>query len=462
MMKATLLSAAGASLALGTQLRGQPQPIMATAHIAADSTGVDQRGFSTAPDWDTKTVHDGPFYHADYPKDDRPNMTNTTVDHWWSHVSVTTKEGHEEGSLPWFKSECTKINEHCDFVRDHRLTVAKEDIEYLYNEYMRQKGIYDDLKGDHKEEGADVVTMKNQIADAKLVVEAKAGCRPKLEQARARWETLEAIADKTPSDIEEECAIEKKVVELEKCVDELVVAEHLLARHHVALPGEREDREIAENLIPPQEPHVIEAKARWDQARSRPLEAAVYGIDEQCQGDRDELNRKIGLDVDGLWEYWQKQKRIYGNKEDDAADQKADVSSQKSVVADVEAQVKAAEKDVRANAHCPPELEKAEAELARLEAIPNKAQNDIDAECKAENVVLEAQKCVDILRAAELVLSRHMGVHDVERRDLSGEKGEAAAAHAELSPQQSKVAAAKQAWLDAKGFSDKAWCSKPQ
>lgn len=60
------------------------------------------------------------------------------------------------------------------------------------------------------------------------------------------------------------------------------------------------------------------------------------------------------------------------------------MSHQEEDVAQAKLEVKSATATVQDYAHCPPELEKWKAELARLNAIPNKSPSDIDDECKAQ------------------------------------------------------------------------------
>ena len=68
--------------------------------------------------------------------------------------------------------------------------------------------------------------------------------------------------------------------------------------------------------------------------------------------------------------------------------QKADVAAQKKEVARVKALVKKAHITVKADEHCPPELEAAEADLVRLEGIPNHVPADIESECKVQTTYI--------------------------------------------------------------------------
>merc|ERR1719199_2263727 len=125
---------------------------------------------------------------------------------------------------------------------------------------------------------------------------------------------------------------------------------------------------------------------------------------------------------------------------DHHVDQKMDVVQQEKAVAEAKDAVKKADAVVAESAHCPPELEVAKTELARLQAIANKKPADIDAECEVEKKVVELEKCVDRLRAAEKVLASKTVDHSGEKADLSDEKQDVAPA-AQPIPAQEKVVA---------------------
>jgi len=129
-------------------------------------------------------------------------------------------------------------------------------------------------------------------------------------------------------------------------------------------------------------------------------------------------------------------------------DEKEDVDGQKNVVAEEKLDVKAARVTVKNNAHCPPELEKANAELATQKQIPNDTSEDIDAECVARKAVMEAEQCVEALRKAEAVLATEKGQHGEEKSDLNVEKREEDQAAAAVPPQE-KIVCELKAALDA-------------
>eukprot|EP00929_Paragymnodinium_shiwhaense_P117380 TRINITY_DN878_c0_g1_i1.p2 TRINITY_DN878_c0_g1~~TRINITY_DN878_c0_g1_i1.p2 ORF type:complete len:481 (-),score=191.24 TRINITY_DN878_c0_g1_i1:158-1543(-) len=170
----------------------------------------------------------------------------------------------------------------------------------------------------------------------------------------------------------------------------------------------------------------------------------------QCKDDQDTANDDYERNLKALEEEYLRQKRILANKEDTHEDEEADVKAQKAVVADEKMDVVKARKVVKENAHCPPELEEAEAELAAQEVIPNDSEERIDDECKAKKAVLEARLCVEQLRKAERVLREQKGQHSDEKGELRGEESEADAAAAALPPQERRVAEALAAWEAAK------------
>jgi len=173
-------------------------------------------------------------------------------------------------------------------------------------------------------------------------------------------------------------------------------------------------------------------------------------IDADCKGRADDLRRKHEERLKELEDECLRQKRILAGKEDVHADEKADVKEQEKVVAKEKMDVKEAKIKVKELAQCPPELVQAKEELAEQEAIPNDLPQDIDAECKAQKLVLEKEACVEELRAAERVLSGHAAEHSAEKSDLSGEESEKDHAATKIPPQEKRVEEACQAFEDLK------------
>jgi len=173
-------------------------------------------------------------------------------------------------------------------------------------------------------------------------------------------------------------------------------------------------------------------------------------ITEKCNEQQDAVVEQYNNDLSALEAEYRRQLRILDGKEEDHADEVADVKAQKRAVAKQKMKVEDAREAVKENAHCPPELQEAKEKLYELEAVPNKSPEDIEEECKWRKVVLEKEKCVEVLMAAEEVLRDEKDDHSDEKHELSGEKADEADAAAALPPQEKRVADAKAAWENAK------------
>jgi len=363
-------------------------------------------------------------------------------------------------SAAWYKQRCEEINEHCQFLSDHRLNAAKEDRQFLKDECEKQKRILADKKDTHSSEKTHVSAEEKQVAAAKMkvseakeVVDTYAQCPPELASAKTELARLQAIHNKVTADIDAECKIEKVVHEKEKCVDKLRAAEKVLAEHegdHIMeksdLNHEKTHVQPAADAVPPQEEKVIEVCARWQDL----INPSTDGIQATCKSQRDGLMGGLDSDLAALDDECARQKRKLDRKEDLHMDEKAEHAAQEEDVAASRIQVQKAEVAVKENAHCPPELAEAKGDLARLEAIPNKSPADIDAECDLHQRILEAQQCVDVLRAAEAVLSHKDGVHSGEKSELHNEAADVSQAKAALPPQEAVVAQVCGDWEAAK------------
>lgn len=442
-----LLLVAPCCVAMGAQLKGRSS-FLSKSDPAWEGEKIVQQ--------DHPIPSDTAKYHGDYPKDERPDVHG---DRSWTHVTVAAPDhGPDRYTAPWYVSECKKINDHCVFIRDHRLGEAREDLTFLENEYLRLKKIYDDRKGTHQDEQYDVDQIKNQIAEAKMIIEEYAHCPPELQEAKDKLDHLEGIHDKVPADIEEECDVQKVVIEKERCVAKLRDAEDLLARHTAALPSEKTEENKAERKLDPAEERMLEAKARWENARDRGINPSAHALSLGCQREVDELMSTLRNDVGRLYEIYMAERGIREGHEDKHEEEQTEVEAQEKDEAAAKAKVDKAEVTVKKFAHCPPELEAAEAQLAALERIPNKSEHDIEEECDVEKKIIKARACVEELRAAEEVLMYHDGIHGTEKSELNAEQDEAAAAAAKVPPQSSKTAAAKAAWLAAKALFEESQC----
>jgi hypothetical protein len=353
-------------------------------------------------------------------------------------------------------------------LEDHRIDAAKRDRQFLKDECESQKSILDKKKGVHRGEKADVAQQKTEVAQAAGEVEAaekavaeKAHCPSDLASAESELARLELLPNKKQSDIDDECKVQQKKLEAERCVELLKKAQAVLDRRQGAHAQEIDDLNHehshvhpAASALPPQEEKVAEACARWKELEAMPVPPAAAGLLAQCQAERDDLRaervRHAAQGLQDLEDTCAREKRILAGVKEVHNQERVDHALQRQETADAKVKVNDAQKIVAEHAHCPPALEEAKADLARLEAMPNKQEADIDAECKLHERILYAQRCVDDLRKAEEVLSRHESVHASETSELRHDAGEAWTAKQEVAPQEQKVAEVCAVWDAAK------------
>jgi hypothetical protein len=252
-------------------------------------------------------------------------------------------------------------------------------------------------------------------------------------------------------------------MEKEQCVAKLRAAEAVLSKQKdqhsdekSELSDEQGEADAAGAKIPPQERAVEIACRAFEDAKNK----GAPEVPNCGQGRKDALVAQADKYIEDLLAEYLRQKKILENKEDTHADEKADVDSQEKVVSSERKDVQQAQADVKEYAHCPPELEKAKAELSRQEAIPNETPTDIDAECEATKAVLEAEKCVEKLRAAEKILNTQEDEHSAENAELSTESREKDHAAAALPPQEKIVCELKAALDAARAARDTLPCGK--
>jgi len=400
----------------------------------------------------------------EYEPNDAPSSTST------GGSSGDEGPGPAKHSAAWYKARCDEINGHCKFLADNRLNAARADRKHFQDDCEKQKAILKEKKDAHAAEKTDVSHQVEDVAQAKLEVKSAtatvqdyAHCPPELEKWKAELSRLNAIPNKSPSDIDAECKAQQKVLEAQQCVDKLRVAEKVLTDEKSQHDGEKahlnhEETHVgpAAQAVPPQGEVVIESCAKAEDFAKRPLEGSVAGILSNCKAQKDDLLDGLGDDLHALDTECAKQKAILSGHKDDHAEEKAEHRDQAKDEAAAKAKVEKAEVDVRENAHCPPELKDAKADLARLEAIPNKATSDIDDECEAHQRVLKAEKCVDIYEAAKAVLAHKEGLHYKEQVLHADEAAERSHASGKIPPQEGVVAkvcadfdAAKALWESA-------------
>eukprot|EP00929_Paragymnodinium_shiwhaense_P021947 TRINITY_DN1417_c0_g1_i4.p2 TRINITY_DN1417_c0_g1~~TRINITY_DN1417_c0_g1_i4.p2 ORF type:complete len:568 (-),score=275.60 TRINITY_DN1417_c0_g1_i4:199-1902(-) len=469
-----------------------PAPVKLAQHQAKDAN------------WDGLSVQNNDTYASDYVKDEAPAPDNATFvkhEQWpkkgrwtieptsdkfgsarrWAGKSeawegssssddssssgggdITSSGGFGGHSPQWYVDKCEAISAACAAEQDATVEKFERDLSDLEAEYRRQLRILDGKEEDHADEVADVkaqkIAVKKQkmkVADAKKAVEENAHCPPELQEAKEKLYQLEAVPNKTPEDIEEECQQKKIVMEKEKCVEVLLAAEEVLSDEREDHGEEKDDlheehgeEADAAAALPPQEKRVADAKAAWEAAKAKGPKTVTHAGKEGCQKDKDALLAALEADIRALEEEYRRQKRILAGKEDDHADEKADVDAQEDEVSKQKKRVKQAKVAVKNNAHCPPELEEAKAHLADLEAVPNETPEDIEDECKARKVVLEKEQCVEVLREAEGILRENKIDYRGEKSELKGEERDEEVAADALPPQEKRVAKAKAA-LDA-------------
>jgi hypothetical protein len=440
-------------LALGAQLKG-------SAFLEAKvSDGRNNMNPVLEPKWgngmkDVQENGGDKGYHADYPKDDRSNITG---DASWTHVTIPAPGGGPtQYSQKWYQTECKKINDHCTFIRGHKKDSTREDMRFLEDEYIREKDLLAERKDKHESEKLDVQHILAEMAECKVTIEENDHCPTELSSAKSRLARLRKVSDESKSDIDKECDIEKEIIEWQKCVDELRAAEALLVKHTESLPKEQRQITRAEKKIPHQEDAVKAAKERW--LGHAGVDPSVDAVEENCDAERDELMMYINGKIRDLWAVYIDHKGIYEGKEDTHKSEKADVTEQKPDVVKASKEVADAEKAVEENAHCEPKLNDAEHKLARLVSVPDRSSSDIDEECETEKDVIKWRACVVVLKKAQKVLKDHEVVHKAESADLAKQEDEARAAKLALPPQKSLVDDAYEAWLRAKALRDSANC----
>jgi len=323
---------------------------------------------------------------------------------------------------------CADLDADCKAANDALAAKHAALLAELKAECERQKGILAGKEDTHAEEKSDVKVETMDVSEARETVSEFAHCRPELAEAKQQLAREEATPNDSSDDINRECKAKKLVMEKESCVAKLIAAEAVLAKEDAQHKEESHEEGQAASALPPQEEKVRIACQAVDDLGGVPT--------ANCrQGDKeDALLRQADQYIEDLLAEYLRQKAILEGQQSDHSDEKADVSPERKDVA-------AAKKEVAEDAHCPPELEKALAELSKQESIPDETTSDIDAECQAKQAVLEAQACVDRLRKAERVLV----IEDQQHAEESREEDQAAA---KLPPQE-KIVCELKAALDA-------------
>jgi len=321
---------------------------------------------------------------------------------------------------------CADIDSDCKARCDALMDKHNANVAELKAECERQKRILSGKEADHVDEKSHRKAEDIDVASANKAVAAKAHCRPELHAAKEDLAREEAIPNDDSGAIDAECKAKKRVMVAEQCVEELRAAEAVLSNERDQHSKESNEEDKAASALPPQEERVRIACANTG--------GPAPDCDCGGQAKKDALLAQADKAVADLLAEYLRQKKILEGQQDDHSDEKADVAVERKDVTE-------AKKTVARDAHCPPELEKAKAELSTQQGIPNDTPEDIDAECEATKAVLEAQKCVDRLRKAEAVLATEKDQH----ADESSEEAKAAA----VLPPQEKLVCELKAALDA-------------
>jgi hypothetical protein len=419
----------------------------------------DQNGRSspTTQNWDTQKVQGAAKYADDYTQDDRAMFTvDKAVSSSESSSAVRTAKALFPGAShdgDWYMTQCDKINDQCEEKKERIRRKYAADLAYLKEAWEEDEANLAEKQRTHSAEKKDVVHQKKKVVSeqkdvdaARVEVKEKSHCPPDLADAESQLAALEAKPDKSPADIDKECELKKKILELKACVTELRAAESILAGEkdqHAEesrdLSEENSEESEAAGAVPPQKAKAAEAEEAYKSFKARGVRG-INEVEEECQDERDALERQADADIRIVEDEYLKQKRILEAREDKHQGEKADVKAQKGVVSAEAKDVDAAHVKVQENAHCPPELSSAEARLSELEEQSNKTPADVDEECELKKKILKLKACVEELRAAEKVLSKEKVDHKEEKADLRDESSEEAEAAGAVPPQRRKVA----------------------
>jgi len=355
-----------------------------------------------------------------------------------------------------YEGKCDRINSRCQLAKDLLLRRYRDRLNELEQAYLKQKAIFEAKAGVHQEEAEDVDGQAEKVAAAKMdvteaqhVVDENAHCPEELDNAKAELAEEEAIPNDSPSDIDRECDATKKVLAAQLCMERLRQAEQVLGAEqgdhkqelgHLEHEQGQEDEAHAE--LSPQKKITDKAKAAWEAWKSRGP-PSTDPIEERCDAKKDSLLFEADRDVQLCEDDLAKEKRILDSHEKSHVEEKAEADAQEDVVDQESVDVKKAKAVVRDYAQCPPELERAQKDLAKEESTPNETPSDIDRECELTKLVLEKQACVDALRDAEAVLSKAEEDHKKESAALADEAKEAIEARKKLPPQEKRVAKAQ-------------------
>jgi len=451
------------------------------SRVLSSMTPVSLHGL-TDPNWDKKSVQANDKYQDDFTSDDRPKINQTASPGGSKASDQASASSHKDStgsgsagkgggktagengaetsgsdicqafiggrSAEWYKNRCAAIDAECKIQDDHLKAMQDAHLKDLRDKLDKQKRTLEDKEKDHSDANDQADQGKLGLEDAKMAVEKNAHCPPELEKARAELAKLQASPNRSPEDIEAECELQKKILELMKCVEKLREAEELLDKLRDDYHRDQSGLRGAADALSPQQKRVGDAQSALDDA----IRAGVPGLDalrKRCKTESDALQRLADQDLHDLEAEYLRQKAILEDRAEKHDDEQADVKQQAEVVAKERMHVKEARIVVQENINAPEDLQKERAELASLQAKPNVEPADIDAECEAQKRILDAEDRVEALWEAKGVLSKEKGEHTDEKNAFRYESVEEQVAAQKLPPQQTRVDCAKKAFEEA-------------
>jgi len=337
---------------------------------------------------------------------------------------------------------------------------TERDLERAYRNENRLLDKAQDASSEQRAEVREqrkvVQASKKQVEEAREVYQRTKSCPAEHRKLEQELEDLEATPNQSDADIDAECQKKKEILEKMKCVDESVKAQNTLSRAQTsaaeeggAYASDKEAAEAAEQNVAPYEQRTAAAKEALDAERKNGAKKELTSLEKACRKDLKALWRLSEEEVDEAFKRYAREKdrlrhgeKEYNHAKDEVSEQKDEVKEEKDKVAEAQAYFDE-------HKGCPKELEKAEQELADLEATPNQSEDDIDEECMKKKEVLEKRRCVDKFIECKDMLSRAEHVYGEEHEELAGDKADAKAAKNTMRRQQNVAEQYKQTWKDA-------------
>jgi len=376
-------------------------------------------------------------------------------------VSLHAFQPHSE---QWFKDKCTAIKLQCEQQEEEVERTQSEEEKDLERQYRNENRLLDkaqdsasEQRDQVREQRTVVRASKKQVDEASGVYKRTKSCPEEHRKLERELEDLEATPNENEEDIDAECQKKKEILEKMKCVDEYVKAQNTLSRAQATAADEsgqyssdKDAAKAANSSVVPYEKRTAEAREALDDERNSGAKKDLTRLEKRCRADQKALWRLSQGEVDEAFKRYTNERDSLKKGEKKYNQAKDDVSEQKGEVKDEKEKVAAARAFYDEHQDCPSDLEKAEQELAVLEATPNESEDDIDAECLKKKEILEKRLCVDKFVEAKTVLSRSEHKYGEERGDLKDDKADAKTAKNAVGRQQTLADEYKQTWEDAK------------